>query len=480
MNALLREENPGARSSIDDSAYYLTIKRDFRSFGVGAEVFSMGAHFNTELRSHIGRSEVNFGNPVVYNNTYLHRLVEDNDDNDRYPDTWYTNRPFIWNGQSDLDGVFPGLDEDNDGVPDTNRDFDATPDYLEPFLTYDVDPQIFDYGLDLNHNDYIDERENDLQPDLPYDPGLRGRHVYGTFKPIRGARMTLGLLDAEQIAAGDPSESLYARLGYERRIPSLGRFRGALFTERVRDGVEDPLSVYSDEVLTAAEQLRREFGGFQRNIRISPFLEVPREDPLLFKNSTYSRFFVDARWTTLPGLNIHNKVKYEINQQLDGELYDGTLQEGRTLSRWAMVHRLDYLWPIRPKLSLFSGLKYRFLREWQTGDVTTQHERHIIPILKLNYDLTLRTRLQFGVEGLGTLLPYSVVDLAQPENDFEQYDYVLMLTNNSKYFGYILSTNAGLSRRHRVFDEPSVAEVKDEKFTAVFINVILGFEEETY
>jgi hypothetical protein len=84
------------------------------------------------------------------------------------------------------------------------------------------------------------------------------------------------------------------------------------------------------------------------------------------------------------------------------------------------------------------------------------------------------------VEGLGTLLPYSVVDLAQPENDFDQYDYVLMLTNNSKYFGYILSTNAGLSRRHRVFDEPAVAQVKDEKFTAVFINVILGFEEETY
>ena len=480
VNALRREENPGAHSSIDDNAYYLTVKRDFRRFGVGGEVFSMGAHFNTELRSHIGRSEVSFGNPVVYNNTYLHRLVEDNDDNDRYPDTWYTNRPFIWNGQSDLDGVFPGLDEDNDGVPDTNRDYDATPDYLEPFLTYDVDPQIFDYGPDLNHNDYIDARENDLQPDLPYDPGLRGRHVYGTFKPITGAQMTVGLLDAEQIAGGDPNESLYARLGYERRIPSLGRFQGALFTERVRDGVEDPLSVYSDEVLTAAEQLQREFGGFQRNIRISPFLEVPREDPLLFKNSTYSRFFVDARWTTLPGLNLRNKVKYEVNQQHEGELYDGTLQEGRTLSRWAMVHRLDYLWPIRPKLSLFSGIKYRFLREWQTGDVTTQHERHIIPILKLNYDLTLRTRLQFGVEGLGTLLPYSVVDLAQPENDFEQYDYVLMLTNNSKYFGYILSTNAGLSRRHRAFDEPGVAEIKDEKFTAVFINVILGFEEETY
>ncbi|MEE2657866.1 MAG: hypothetical protein VX733_05125 [Candidatus Latescibacterota bacterium] len=481
VNALLREENPGARSSLDDNAYYLAVTRDFDRFGVGAEVFSMGDAYNTELRTHIGRSEVNYGNPIAYNNTYLHRLVEDNDDNDRYPDSWYTNRPFIWNGQSDLDGVFPGLDEDNDGVPDTNRDFDATPDYLEPFLTYDVDPQVYDFGLDLNHNDYIDARENDLQPDLPYDPGLEGRHMYGTFKPLTGVRMTLGLMDAQQIAAGDPSKSLYGRLGYERRIPTLGQFRGAFFVESVEDGVEDPLSVYADEVLTAAEQLQREFGGFQRNIRISPFLEKPYEDPLLFKNSTYTRLFIDARWTTLPGLNIHNKVKYEVNRQREGKIYDGTSQDGNTLSRWAMVHRVDHLWQIRPKLSMFSGLKYRFLREWQkTEDVTVQHETHIIPILKLTYELTLRSRLQFGVEGIRSLLPYSVTDLAQPENDFEQSDYVLMLTNNSKYFGYIISTNAGVSRRRRAFDDPAVALTKDEKFTAIFINVTLGFEDETY
>ena len=481
VNAILREENPGARSRLSDDAYYFTIKRDFPRFGMGAEIFSMGAHYSTELRTFIARSELNFSNPIAFNNTYLHRLVEDNDDNDRAPDSWYTNRPFIWNGQSDLDGVFPGLDEDNDGVPDTNRDFDATPDYLEPFLTYDVDSQIFDYGVDLNYNDFIDARENDLQPDMPYDPGLRGRHLYGTFKPVQGARVILGILDAEQIGAGDPSASLYSRVEYERRIPALGQFFGALSMERVEDGVEDPLSVYSDEVLTAAEQLARDFGGFQRNIRIAPFFEVPREDPLLFKNSTYTRFFVDARWTTLPGLNIRNKVKYEVNRQHEGELYDDSIQDGNTLTRWAMVHRIDHLWRIRPKLSLFSGLKYRFLREWQkTGDVTTTHEQHIIPIVKLNYDLTLRTRIQLGVEGIGKALPYSVTDLARPENDFEQYDYVLMLTNNSKYFGYIISTNAGVSRRLREFDDPTVAQVKNEDFTSVFINMILGFEEETF
>ena len=480
VNALRREQNPGARSALSDNAYYLTVKRDFRRFDIGTELFSMGMHYNTELRSYIGRSENSFSNPIVYNNTYLHRLVEDNDDNDRYPDSWYTNRPTIFQGQSDIDGIFPGLDEDQDGIPDTNKNFDGTPDYLEPFLMYDSDPQVYDYGLDLNHNDFIDERENDIQPDLPYDPGLRGRHFYGSFKPVRGSQMTLGIMDAEQIASGDPSDMLYGRLGYQRRLPALGDFFGVVSLERVEDGVSDPLSVYSDEVLTPAQQLERDFAGLQRNIRIAPFLEEPRDDPLLFKNSTYLRLFIDARWRAIPSLNIHNKVKYERNSQREGDLYDGSFQEGNRLTRWTMVHKVDHLWNIRPRLSLFSGLKYRFLREWQksTGSASA-HEHHVIPLVKLQYQLTLRTRFQLGLQGLGSTLPYSVTDLANPDNDFEQYDTIFMMTNNSRYFGYIISTNAGISHRIRDFSNVVRGEVSNEDFTSFFINVILGFEDES-
>ncbi|MDE2737497.1 MAG: hypothetical protein OXI72_24105 [Gemmatimonadota bacterium] len=480
VNALNREQFPGTRSTIADNAYYLTIKRDFDRLGLGAELFSMGALYNTELRTYIGRSENNFGSLVAYNNVYLHRLVEDNDDNDRYPDSWYTNRPTIFQGQSDIDGIFPGLDEDRDGIPDTNRNFNGTPDYLEPFLMYDSDPQVYDYGLDLNHNDFIDVRENDIQPDLPYDPGLRGRHLYGTFEPIRRARITLGVMDAEQIAANDPSDFYYGNLGYERQIPALGQFFGVLSVERVEDGVADPLSIYSDEVLTPAQQLDREFAGLQRNIQLSPFLEEPRDDPLLFKNSTYTRMFVDARWKAVPNLTVHNKVKYEINSQHEGELYDGTFQEGNRLSRLTMVHKADYLWQIRPRLGLFSGLKFRYLKERQkTDDLTTAQERHIIPLLKLQYELTLRTRFQLGIQGLGMALPYSVTNEIQPINDFEQYDAVLMMTNNSQYFGYIISTNAGIGRRVKKHADSTRGETKDEDFTSAFINVILGFVDET-
>lgn len=480
VNAFNRQLFPGERHTISDNAYYLTVERDFERFGFGVEYFSMGPLYTTEFRSYIGRDELDVsGNPVAYNNTMIHRLVEDNDDDDRYPDSWYNNAPNFQQGQSDIDGIFPGLDEDHDGIPDTNKNFNAQPDYLEPFLMYDSDPQIYDYGLDANHNDFIDARENDIDADLPYDPDLRGLHLYGTFKLHPGLGLTLGRLDAEQIAAAAPNQVTYGRLNYRRRVPTLGNFLAELAVEGVRDGVADPLSVYSDRVLTLAEQFEREFAGLQRNVRIAPFLEEPREDPLLFKNSLWQRLFIDARWQALPHLDMHNKVKYEINRQRKGELYDGTFQEKNSLIRWTMVHTINYDWLIRPKLSLFSGFKFRYRKEWQEDlDLPTAHERHLIPLVKLEYRLTERTRFQLGFQGFGSLAPYAVTDLVRPENDFEQHDTVLMMTNNSRYFGYIVSTSAGISRRVKEFDLPLLGQTGDEDFVSAFISVIIGFEDE--
>jgi len=480
INAFNRELFPGKRHTVSDNAYYVTVKRDFERFDFGAEYFSMGPLYTTEFRSYIGRDEVDVsGNPIAYNNTMIHRLVEDNDDDDRYPDSWYNNTPSRQQGQSDIDGIFPGLDEDHDGIPDTNKNFNAQPDYLEPFLMFAADPQIYDYGLDLNHNDFIDARENDIEADLPYDPDLRGLHVYSTLKLHDGLDFTLGLLNAEQIAGAAPNDVVYGRLGYDRQVPALGDFLAELAVEGVRDGVVDPLSVYSDRVLTLAEQFEREFAGLQRNVKIAPFLEEPRDDPLLFKNSLWQRLFIDARFWAVPNLNMRNKVKYEINRQREGELFDGSFQEGDRLTRWTMVHTIDYTWLIRPRLGLFSGLKFRYRKEWQKSlALPTAHERHVIPMVKLEYRFTERTRFQLGFQGIGSLVPYAVTDLVRPENDFEQHDSVLMMTNDSRYFGYIVSTNAGISRRIKEFDQPLLGQTGDEDFVSAFINVIIGFEDE--
>ncbi len=480
LNALAREQSPGARSQISDMAYYFTLERDFDRFGVGAEVFAVGPLYETELRTYIGRDEVDVsGNPIAYNNTMIHRLVEDNDDDDRYPDSWYNNTPSALQGQSDVDGIFPGLDEDSDGVPDTNKDFDAIPDHQEPFLMYSSDPQIYDFGLDLNHNDFIDARENDIYADLPYDRDLSGVHAYSSLHLLRGLELSLGAMRGKRIGGGSPNNSTYARLQLRTQKPSVGRFYAHAAVERVEDSVPDSLSIYSDRVLTVSEQFDLDFAGLQRNIQIAPFLEEPLGDPLLFQNSNWYRFYTDSQWLSIAGLSMRNKVKFEINDQRNGKLWDGNVQEGDQLNRWTMVHTLDYRWNISARWTLFTGYKMRYRKEWLgSTDMPTIHERHSIPLSKLEYRITERTRFQLGMQGFGSWLPYRVSDLVNPEIDFEQNDTVLMLTNNSNYFGYILTTTMGMSKRRKEFSNPQTAVFGDEDFVSAFVKVFVGFADE--
>jgi hypothetical protein len=176
---------------------------------------------------------------------------------------------------------------------------------------------------------------------------------------------------------------------------------------------------------------------------------------------------------------MRNKVKFEINDQRDGKLWDGTIQEGDQLNRWTMVHTLDYRWDFSARWTLFTGYKMRYRKEW-LGSTNTPvvHERHSIPLTKLEYRITERTRFQLGLQGFGSLFPYRVSDLVNPKINFEQNDTVLMLTNNSNYFGYILTTTMGMSKRRKEFSDPVIAIFGDEDFVSAFVKVFVGFADE--
>ena len=77
------------------------------------------------------------------------------------------------------DRVFPGWDQNNDFIPDFNQNDNAVranrrPDYDEPFLRFDVDRPEFLFGVDMNNNFWVDQFENDDQPDYPYRKDHRG------------------------------------------------------------------------------------------------------------------------------------------------------------------------------------------------------------------------------------------------------------------------------------------------------------------
>ena len=96
-----------------------------------------------------------------------------------------------------------------------------------------------------------------------------------------------------------------------------------------------------------------------------------------------------------------------------------------------------------------------------------------MPLLKVNCHLTPKTLLRAAAEGVPGLA-YSVTDLANDRESFEQRTYTVYFTNLSEYFGYDISTSVGLIFDRKHFTDPFRSS-EDFSTTAVFFRVILGY-----
>ena len=154
-------------SSDKARAFYLNLTKIVYPWYAFAEFFSMDDNYTTSVFIPDNNGFIDYENENLYKFEY----VEDNDDQDRFPD-W--KRPY----QGQFDGaVFPGFDENNDLRSDFNQNNNLLPDYDEPFLRYHVDPPEFLFGMDMNHNTVIDRFENDDEADYPYKKDHRGYMV---------------------------------------------------------------------------------------------------------------------------------------------------------------------------------------------------------------------------------------------------------------------------------------------------------------
>ena len=141
-------------------------------FTLFGEVYSIDPRYNTQafVTTTTGLDYARQGNRFD--------LVEDNDDQDRFPDAFRAD--FLVDDRQ----VFPGWDLNNDLVPDFNQNDNRVkanniPDYQEPFLRFQVDRPEFLFGVDMNHNFWVDLYENDTEPDYPYRRDQAGFNVYG-------------------------------------------------------------------------------------------------------------------------------------------------------------------------------------------------------------------------------------------------------------------------------------------------------------
>ena len=479
------------RFSSKDDAYFLNATHWFKGGRLGLEAFSLNPEFTTSYRTYLDEEYVRHSYlHGMLNETLYWDLVEDNDDGDRMPDRRYGNIVGFPNDNQDydLDGVQLGQDEDNDGFPDTNRDGDLIPDFEEPFLMYDVEPNIYTYGLDRNNNDEPDHREDDGQVDYPYDPDQSGVHLFAQFDLSRQLSVAAGHYSVNEIAGSGRTKSSYALVTLDVRDIS---HRPLFFAEnnfrRVQDDIRDEYLVVDETPIQNLEFSGRGLtqsmcsnctgnnavAGLHQRPPLFTSLFVP--DVRSYQDSWVNETYMDLRLNPIASFKWHQKLRARFNWQQGGALYNKTFQKERRLDFWTSVSRLEYThrWG---KLSVTPQYKFMFLRlRDQERGSNLLSEIRSIPILRIEYPLMSRTSLQAGFQGIGPF-PYRLKDDTADRNSYEQRTAFVTITNLTGYFGYELVTTIGVNKDQREYDT-KFRDTRDFDNISLFIRGMIGFSE---
>ena len=455
----------GHRWSRKDHAYYVTAEKDWKSFGFSGEVFKMGKFYEPWLDYFVLISR---GSIHARNNFARVYLIEDNDDDDMYPDTQLIQRNMGYRLQDseDPDGVFPGNDADNDGLADNNKNNNSIPDYDEPFLMFDVDPDEFVFGNDYNNNTIPDFREDDLKPDTPYELDRQGHHVFMRYTPITSLNIIGGSMRTHGVGISNRTNDDYLKFLMDYDVFTVGKLYAEYRYEKIQDNIRDPYF----QVETKMQEnylmpgVSSTLGRFDRDLYY---------DELEYRNSTVNRLFLDSRIRAVPSITLENHIRYEHNDQIEGEMYDDTYQPHDVLSTTALINKIVYT--KRFGNFVFSpGVKLRFYKKYRSESLQPlEHYLMRIPLLMITYIVSQNTDISLGFQGIpGFELDFA--DYVQTQNDYKQKTYTLQLQNKTGYFGYNIWGAVGMSYNQINYDE-IYRQFEEYKSTTTFVKIFLGW-----
>jgi len=469
----------------DAEAYYINFIKEFGEFSFGAEYFKMDPDYSTNFKnrdrtyermrdlwsSHyrgdaslVGNGDVMATPQTFMNLTQIIDTVDDNDDKDRYPD-WH-----IYSTIRDRNGVFPGLDRNGNNRTDVNENDNLIPDYVEPFFLYYVDPDEYDYGLDLNNNSTIDIREDDDKPDYPYNLDSKGYHVFGSYGSDIGWRYTLGFVNFDKIANGGKTDVRYGIAEYNRFIPFFADLKFATTFKKVEDSIEDNVFKYSRHLSTTLiDSTGYGYNMFEGSTILDDRMTQKYYDPLRYRDSYVSKSYFETNLFRIENLNIGMRLKYEVNHQKEAYFQDKNDIIDRT-----QIYKADYRFYlkdflIQPQVKFLS-------RRYTNGDgiERTLHEEYFYPIIRLEYPLTLNTTFRAGVQGIPGLNA-TVRNLVNNQLDYDTRNYTVMLSNMSFYQGYDFSLNFGFESRWQEFNGVA-RQVYNRTDRIYFVRLIMGLE----
>ena len=433
------------------NAYYVTASKLKYPWFLYGELYSMDPNYTTSMPIPDQRGFIDYENKY----TFLYEFVDDNDDQDRFPD-W---RRRISGGNNTTQGrqtireadreVFPGLDENNDLVNDFNQNDNLQPDYDEPFLRYNVDAPEFLFGTDMNNNGVIDRFENDTEPDFPYKRDHKGYNAYLGLELKPGTRFMMGRLQEEQISNKRRNRSLYGLFVYEDEFPTLGfRLRFMEFFRRAKDNIPNDLIQWVQQPFST--------GALQ---------DVP--DRLIARNTTINSTFLDFRFNKLKPVNVSGKFKY------DKYFQHGSQAEGKNdESFMGFILRADM--PYQPFTSLVITPKWKQILTKETPTARQDLERtdlsEIFFLMSVYNIIPGQFYLESGVEWEIYTNLEDKPDPLPPNyvKNFNTLTLATQLTNKSEYLGNLLTTNVGVRWQRRALDD-----AKETNFLA-YVTVYAG------
>jgi hypothetical protein len=429
-------------------AYYITASQDAYPFFAYGEVYRLEPEYSTRAFITDTRGFIDYEDPERYS----FEMVDDNDDQDRFPD-WkrlWQNGDFLFGttrfGTGGLPDpqVFPGYDENSDFISDFNQNDNSTPDFAEPFLRYNVDAPEFLFGVDMNSNGIIDRFENDNLADLPYRADRGGWNAYGGVHLTENLKLTLGHAGVGEISSKREANQTYAIItghwnwpGAEVRFYQYARF--------VEDDIQDNAIFWVDP------------NGFREVV-----------DQLEAEDAFISTGYLTFDYLGLKNLNIYNKVKYDWYKQRGAatDAVDDRLFLG-------LINKADYPLPVSDKLTFWPRWKSIFRKvdprlagesavtEWsQFYMLTSQY--FILPTTFVEYGVEFN--LFSNLEKRPAIIPPGYVE------DFTGTVLALQLTNRSSYLGYALTMNAGFLWERRAFEENTEAN------SLLFVRVFAGLQ----
>ena len=428
------------------------------------EAFSMDHDYSTSPFTVNASGDITYDRPT----SSLYEFVDDNDDQDRFPDWSRPNQP-----GADRQ-IFPGWDENNDFVSDFNQNDNRTisnrlPDYEEPFLRYEVDRPEFLFGIDLNNNAWIDRFENDEEPDFPYKRDHLGYNAYIGAHLAPGIRLSVGQTREELRSSARENATTYGLFTLDRNNADIGRLRVFYMLKKAEDDIPDD------------------------RFEPTPFLTagLPGRvvDLLPAQDTWINTLWFGLDYTRIAHLNIRNKIKYEaFFQRADDPrtLDRSPLRDNSTF--FGLINKADYTYGlgnlfIRPKV------KSEFLR--QTPFL--QHEakrKQWTGLLSLIAQLPMlqKSSVQLGVEFMR--LSDLVTDedeleeqgILGPTGDFNESTFALQWSTVTDYLGYKLTLQTGFKMTRRsveaivAMDEDIAKESHTQTNNATFITIYSGIE----